>query len=153
MKKTAIFPGSFDPFTTGHADVVNRALAVFDVVIIGLGVNSSKNRSFSPEFVLDRIKLAYADQPRVSAELFSGLTAEFAREKKAGFLLRGLRNTTDFEYENTLAQANAQVFNGLETVFLITAPHLAWINSTIVRDLYRHGADVTPFLPYPLQDG
>jgi pantetheine-phosphate adenylyltransferase len=150
MERIALFPGSFDPFTLGHADVVKRALPLFDHIIVGLGINSNKVRSFSPDYMLNRIAVAFADEPKVSVEQFSGLTATFALEKNARFLLRGLRNTTDFEYENTLAQANAYINQGLETVFLITSPPLAFISSTIVRDLYRHNADVSPFLPYPL---
>lgn len=150
MKRIAIFPGSFDPFTSGHADVVQRALPLFDHIVIGLGVNSSKSRIFGPDLMLNCINEAFRHEPRVSVETFSGLTANFALEKEARFLLRGLRNTTDFEYENTLAQVNSHVNPGLETFFLITSPAYAFISSTIVRDLYRHGADVSAFLPYVL---
>lgn len=150
-KKIAIFPGSFDPFTKGHEDVVRRGARLFDQVIVGIGVNGTKSRYFSAELMKQCVEVTFQDLPNVTVEIFTGLTATFAREREARFLLRGLRNTTDFEYENTLAQANAQVVKGLETVFLITSPALAHINSTIVRDLHRHNAPLAAFLPYPAE--
>ncbi|MGB3618671.1 MAG: pantetheine-phosphate adenylyltransferase [Catalinimonas sp.] len=150
MTRIAIFPGSFDPFTRGHEDVVRRGLAVFDEVIVGVGVNSNKQRYFPLETILSRIESTFGDTPGVRVVSYRGLTAEFARREGALFLLRGLRNTTDFEYENAIAQANRHVFGGLETVFLITTPGLATISSSIVRDLHRHGQDVGTFLPYAL---
>jgi pantetheine-phosphate adenylyltransferase len=149
-KRTAIFPGSFDPFTNGHADVVRRALPLFDHIIIGLGNNSAKSRYFPLAYMQERIGHTFSHEPKVSVAVFSGLTANFAREVGAQFLLRGLRNTTDFEYENTLAQANIHVLPGLETIFIITTPALAGINSTIIRDLHKYGAEVGGFLPYEL---
>lgn len=149
--RTAIFPGSFDPFTRGHEDVVRRALPLFDRIVIGLGDNSTKQRYFPLDFMKQRIEATFAAEPSVEVQVFKGLTADFARQCEARFLLRGLRNTTDFEYENTLAQANAHVLPGLETVFLITNPALAAISSTIVRELHKYGADVSSFLPYSLE--
>jgi pantetheine-phosphate adenylyltransferase len=151
MERIAIFPGSFDPFTKGHEDIVRRSLSLFDKVVVALGQNSQKQRYFALDIMIERIRDTFAGQSsQVSVEAFSGLTAEFARQKNARYLLRGLRNTTDFEYENTIAAANRHVNQGLETVFLITDPSLAAINSSIVRDLHRHGADVGFFLPYSL---
>lgn len=149
-QRIAIFPGSFDPFTRGHQDVVARGLALFDRIIIAIGINSSKQRQFPIEVMMAKIAETFAGEPRVSIDTFSGLTALYARTQGARFLLRGLRNTTDFEYENTIAQANTHVNPELETVFLITSPQLAAISSTIVRDLHRHGADVSRFIPYSL---
>lgn len=150
MERVALFPGSFDPFTKGHEDVVRRGLSLFDKVIIAIGHNSGKVRYFPLEFMLEKIKNTFQDEPRVEVDVFQGLTARFAEKSQARFLLRGLRNTTDFEYENTLAQANAHLLPGLESVFLITAPALSAISSTIVRDLHRYGAQVDHFLPYSL---
>lgn len=150
-KKIAVFPGTFDPFTKGHEDVVLRGAKLFDEIIVGIGVNSAKNRYFSPETMVSCISHTFRNEPKVRVAIFHGLTAHFAKEQGANFLLRGVRNTTDFEYENTLAQANGHVFQGLETFFLITTPSLASINSSIVRDLHKYGAAVDQFLPYPLE--
>ena len=150
MKKIALFPGSFDPFTKGHEDIVLRALPLFDEVIVGIGINSNKTRYLSVEKMKAYIEQTFEKYPQVQVAVFSGLTAEFAKQHQAKFLIRGLRNTTDFEYENTIAQANRYVFDQLETVFLITSPSLAAISSTIVRDLHRHGQNVDIFLPYKL---
>ena len=149
MKK-ALFPGSFDPFTKGHEDIVRRSLLLFDEVVVAIGNNSSKQRYFSLELMSSKIRETFAGDERVSVKVFQGLTAEFARQEGAGFIVRGLRNTTDFEYENSISQANHHVNPGLETVFLITTPGLSAITSTIVRDLHRYGASVEAFIPYPL---
>jgi pantetheine-phosphate adenylyltransferase len=149
MKK-ALFPGSFDPFTKGHEDIVRRSLLLFDEVVIAIGNNSNKQRYFSLEQMKGKIEATFAGDSRVSVKVFQGLTAEFARMEKAGFIVRGLRNTTDFEYENSISQANHHVNPDLETVFLITSPALSAITSTIVRDLHRYGADVDLLLPYKL---
>jgi len=148
--KTAIFPGSFDPFTNGHEDVVRRGLHLFDHIVIAIGVNSNKKRYFPIPYMIERIQDTFKGDGRVSVESFQGLTGNYAREYGANFLLRGLRNTTDFEYESTISIANGHVFPGLETVFLITEPSLASINSSIVRDLHKYGADVSSFIPYKL---
>lgn len=149
-KKIAVFPGSFDPFTKGHEDIVLRGLVLFDEVIIGIGVNSTKARYFELDRIEALIRNRFADQPKVKVQHYTGLTAEFAKSVNARFLLRGLRNTTDFEYENAIAQANRYIFDNLETVFLMTSPSLGAISSTIVRDLHRHGQNVDIFLPYQL---
>lgn len=146
-KRTAVFPGSFDPFTRGHQDIVLRALSLFDHIIIGIGHNTKKKRYFPVEEVLDAITKSFGPYPSVSVELYSDLTANFARERGARFLLRGLRNGTDLEYENPIAQANRHVDEGLETVFMITSPEFAYISSSIVRELHRYGQDVSKFLP------
>ncbi len=150
-KRIAFFPGSFDPFTKGHADIVERGLKFFDEIIIGIGTNSSKNRYFSLEVMQEIIRGAFNNDPRVKVVQYDDLTADIAVQQGANFILRGLRNTTDFEYENTISQVNRQLVEGLETVFLITSPHYAPISSTIVRELHRYGADISPYLPYPLE--
>lgn len=149
MKK-AIFPGSFDPFTLGHEDVVRRGLAMFDEIVIAIGNNTNKVRYFPLEQTIAKINETFAAEDRVKIQVFNALTAEFAKQEGADFILRGLRNTTDFEYENTISQANRFVNPGLETVFLITSPSLSAINSSIVRELHRFGANVNAFLPYEI---
>ena len=150
MARLALFPGTFDPFTNGHLDVVRRGTELFDEVIIALGNNSSKTRYLPVEQMLGLIAHVFRDEPRVRVQAYKGLTADFAREVGARFLLRGLRNTTDFEYENTIAQANRHVNPALETVFLITSPALAAISSTIIREIHRFGGNVNDFVPFPL---
>jgi len=150
MIRKAVFPGSFDPFTKGHEDVVKRALGLFDEIVIAIGNNSNKNRYFSLDLMQEKIKETFKGETRVSIMVFQGLTAQFAKSIKADFILRGLRNTTDFEYENSISQANRVINNELETVFLITSPSLSAIRSTIVRDLHKYGGPVDEFLPYKL---
>jgi pantetheine-phosphate adenylyltransferase len=150
MKKIALFPGSFDPFTNGHLDVVRRGTELFDEVIIAIGNNSSKQRYLPVEWMEQQITTLFANEPRVSVRSYRGLTADYAREVGARYLLRGLRNTTDFEYENTIAQANRHVNPALETVFLITTPVLAAISSTIIREIHRFGGNVEQFVPFTL---
>ncbi|AHJ98501.1 pantetheine-phosphate adenylyltransferase [Hymenobacter swuensis] len=148
--RIALFPGSFDPFTNGHLDVVRRGTALFDKVIIAIGNNSSKQRYLPVEQMAGMIEQVFQDEPKVSVQTYKGLTADFAHEIGAKFLLRGLRNTTDFEYENTIAQANRHVNPELETVFLITSPALAAISSTIIREIHRFGGNVDDFVPFAL---
>lgn len=151
MKRIAIFPGSFDPFTRGHEDIVLRGLELFDEVIIAIGHNTGKsNRYFPVDKMVGYIESAFEGNDRVSVKLYNELTAELARKLGARFLLRGLRNTTDFEYENSISQVNKYLNESLESVFLITSPEFAAISSTIIREVHRYGGDVTPFLPYPL---
>ena len=147
MKKIAFFPGSFDPFTKGHEDIVLRGLTLFDEVIIGIGHNANKARYFTIEKMINWIEETF-DGKAVKVVSYNDLTANVAKDMGAEFLIRGLRNTTDFEYENSIAQVNRYLVENLETVFLITAPHLAPISSTIIRDLHRYGTNVDDFLPY-----
>jgi len=149
-KKIALFPGSFDPFTKGHMDIVNRGTSLFDEVIIGIGINTAKNRYFPLDVMTSKIEALFKDNNQIKVLSYEGLTAEFAKKINARFLIRGLRNTTDFEYENTIAQANRHQWKDLETVFLITEPGLAYISSSIVRDLHKYGGDVTNLLPYKI---
>jgi pantetheine-phosphate adenylyltransferase len=150
-KKVALFPGSFDPFTKGHEDIVLRGLALFDEIIIAIGFNTQKNtRYFSIETMIAHIEKTFAQYPNIQVRTYSELTAELARKYNARFLLRGLRNTTDFEYENSISQINRKLNTELESVFLITTPQLAWISSSIVREVHKYGGDVDQFLPYKL---
>jgi pantetheine-phosphate adenylyltransferase len=150
-ERTAIFPGSFDPFTRGHHDIVMRGLKLFDKIVIAIGYNSKKhNRYFDIDLMVEKLEETFKDEPRVTVLVYNKLTSELARELDAGFLLRGLRNTTDFEYENSIAQVNHYLNDGLESVFLITAPQHAAISSTIIREVHRFNGDVDEFLPYKL---
>ena len=148
MKRIALFPGSFDPFTKGHEDIVLRGLKLFDEVVIGIGRNARKDRYFPLEQMMRLIEEAFQDQPNVRIISYDDLTANVARSEGAKFLLRGLRNTTDFEYENGISQVNRYVYEEVDTVFLITSPQLAPISSSIIRDLHRYGQRVDEFLPY-----
>jgi pantetheine-phosphate adenylyltransferase len=151
MKKIAIFPGSFDPFTKGHHDIVMRSLKLFDEVVIGIGYNSTKkNRYFEIDFMVPKIQEVYTNIPEVKVEVYNELTSTLAKKMEAKFLVRGLRNTTDFEYENTISQLNRYLNEELETVFLITSPEFAPISSTIIREVHRYGGDVSEFLPYKI---
>jgi pantetheine-phosphate adenylyltransferase len=147
--KIAFFPGSFDPFTKGHQDIVMRALPLFDEIVIGIGQNSNKARYFSLDKMIGYIEQTFIGKP-VRVVAYQDLTANVAKEVGAKFIIRGLRNTTDFEYENSISQVNRHINPALETVFLITSPHLAPISSTIIRDLHRYGSKVDDYLPYDL---
>lgn len=149
--KIALFPGSFDPFTKGHHDIVLRGLNLFDRVIVAIGHNSKKNnRYFELDWMVGKIEEAFKGETRVSVIIYDELTAQLAKKHEAQFLLRGLRNTTDFEYENSISQVNRYLNTDLETIFLITSPDLAPISSSIIREVHRYGGDVNPFLPYIL---
>lgn len=150
-KKIAFFPGSFDPFTKGHEDIVLRALSLFDEIIVGIGHNANKTRYFSLEKMTEWIEATFEGKP-VKVVTYNDLTANVARDMGAGFLLRCLRNTTDFEYENSISQVNRHLVEGLETIFLITSPHLAPISSTIVRDLHKYGTKIDEFIPYNIHE-
>ncbi len=150
MSKTAIFPGSFDPFTKGHEDIVIRSLKIFDKVVVAMGHNSKKNRYFDVDKMLNYIKTAFQDNERVEVTIYDELTADLAKKYNASYLVRGLRNTTDFEYENSISQINKYLNIDLETVFLITSPELAPISSSIIREVHKYGGNVSPFLPFEL---
>ncbi|WP_138990321.1 pantetheine-phosphate adenylyltransferase [Larkinella sp. C7] len=151
MKRIALFPGSFDPFTKGHEDIVLRGLKLFDEIFIGIGRNASKQRYFPLEVMAGLIEQTFAAYPAVKVVSYDDLTANVARDLGARFLLRGLRNTTDFEYENSISQVNRYVYEDVETVFLITSPSLAPISSSIIRELHRYSKNIDEFLPYKLK--
>lgn len=145
MKK-AIFPGSFDPFTIGHYDIVKRGLSLFDEIVIGIGRNSVKKDTFPIRERLAAIEKIFADEPRIKVQIYDCLTIDFAKEVSAQFILRGIRCVEDFEYERNMAEANKQL-GGIETILLYTRPEYAHVSSTLVRDLYSYNKDITPFLP------
>jgi pantetheine-phosphate adenylyltransferase len=151
MKRIALFPGSFDPFTKGHEDIVLRGLNLFDEIIIAIGYNSTKSkRYFKIEMMIEKINEAFEEYPSISVQTYAELTAEFAKKNGANFLLRGLRNTTDFEYENSISQINKHLNEHLESVFLITSPQFASISSSIIREVHKYDGQVSDFLPYQL---
>jgi pantetheine-phosphate adenylyltransferase len=150
-KRIALFPGSFDPFTNGHHDIVMRGLNLFDHIIVAIGYNSQKQRYFDVDIMVKVISETFENTKRVSVIVYNELTAELAKKHKAKYVLRGLRNTTDFEYENTIAQVNHHLNPEMETVFLITTPEFAGISSTIIREVHRYKGDVSKFLPYKLE--
>lgn len=144
--KRAIFPGSFDPFTIGHYDIVMRGLELFDEIVIGIGQNSNKHNSFPLEQRIKDIQQTFANEPRVKVEAYDGLTIDFTAANKAGCILRGVRSVQDFEYERNIAEANKQLC-GIETVLLYTRPEYAHISSSLVRELKSYNKDITPYLP------
>ena len=144
--RIAVFPGSFDPFTIGHYDIVMRALNLFDEIIIGIGRNYTKRETFPLCERLAAIQRIYDNEPRVRVEVYDGLTVDFAAEHHAQFILRGVRSTLDFEYERNIAETNKQL-SGIETILLYTRPEYAHISSTLVRDLHSHGKDISQYLP------
>ncbi len=148
--KRAIFPGSFDPFTLGHYDLVKRGLALFDEIIIGIGRNSTKKDTFPIREREEAIRKIFKDEPRIKVAIYDCLTIDFAKQYDAQFILRGIRCVGDFEYERNMAEANKQLAN-IETVILYTRPEYAHISSTLVRDLYAYGKDVSAFVPNELR--
>ena len=149
-KKIALFPGTFDPFTLGHHDIVNRGLKIFDEICIAIGNNPKKNRYFEVDIMKSKINELYSNNDRINVISYNKLTAEIAKEINAKYILRGLRNTTDFEFENSISQINRDLNKNLETVFLITSPDLAPISSTIIRDVISYGGDINKYLPYKI---
>lgn len=148
-KRIAIFPGSFDPFTMGHYDIVMRGLKLFDEVIVAIGHNSKKNkRYFDIDKMVQKLEETFAEEPKVSVIVYNKLTSNLALEYGAQFLLRGLRNTTDFEYENSISQVNRYLNEDLESVFLITSPEYAAVSSTIIREVHKFKGNVNELLPY-----
>lgn len=147
MERIAVFPGSFDPITKGHESVINRSINLFDKIIIAVGVNSNKEGFFSLEKRMEWIKKTFAHIDNVEVSHYEGLTTDFCKSVKATFLLRGIRTSADFEYERSIAQMNKALVSNLETVFILTTPELAPISSTILRDIYKHGGDIKPFVP------
>lgn len=145
--KTALFPGTFDPFTNGHLDIVNKSLRIFDKVIIALGHNAAKKHLFEPEKRLQWIKSVFENEPRVEAEIYQGLTSEYCKEKNADFIIRGLRTSTDFEYEKQIAFVNELLNDKILNVFLVSDQSLNSVSSTIVRDLIIHKGNYERFIP------
>jgi pantetheine-phosphate adenylyltransferase len=150
MEKVAVFPGSFDPITLGHFDVIKRSTQLFDKVIVAVGINADKKYMFSLEERLAFIRECFTEFEKVQVMTYHGMTIDFCREQNARFLIRGLRNPADFEFEKAIAHTNHSL-SGIETVFLLTAPQTSFISSTIVRDVIRSGGDYTILVPGPVR--
>jgi len=146
MAKIAVFPGSFDPVTLGHVDIIRRGVPLFDKIVVAIGVNAQKTYTFSLEERKRFIEESFKDFPTVSVVTYEGMTVDLCRKLGAQFLLRGLRNATDFEFEKAIAQTNHEL-TGIESVFLLTAPNTSYISSSIVRDVIKNGGDYSLLVP------
>jgi pantetheine-phosphate adenylyltransferase len=152
MKKIAVFPGSFDPITRGHESIIRRALPVFDEIIIALGENLEKKSYFPLENRLSWLQLVFQDEPKVRIVTYSGLTVDLCVRMNAGYILRGLRTSADFEFERTIGLMNKAISPAIETVFFLSAPEYAALSSSVVRDILRNGGDVSKFVPEQISD-
>lgn len=146
MKKTAVFPGSFDPLTLGHTDIIDRGIPLFDEIIVAIGTNSSKKYMFSLEDRKKFIENTYAHESKVIVDTYEGLTIDYCKKVGSQFILRGLRNPADFEFEKAIAQTNRKM-SEIETVFLLTSADTSYISSSIIRDILRNNGDVSMFVP------
>lgn len=147
MQRICLFPGTFDPVTLGHTDIIDRALPLFDELVIGIGINSSKVPMFSVEQRVEWIREIYKHEPRIKVASYEGLTVNFCKEIKARFILRGIRYVSDFEYEKAIADINRKMEHEVETIFLTCSPEYSTIASTLVRDVIRYKGDAAQFLP------
>lgn len=147
MEKIAVFPGSFDPFTVGHENIVIRGLGLFDKIIVAIGIHSTKQPLLRIESRVEMVNAIFRDNERVIADAFEGLTVDYCKKVKASHMLRGIRTSADFEYERAIAQINKQMLPTVESIFLLTTPQHTPINSTIIRDIIRNGGDASLFLP------
>jgi len=150
MQRICLFPGTFDPVTLGHIDIIDRALPLFDKLVIGIGRNVNKTPMFSEEQRLQWIREIYTNDPKVEAVIYDGLTVDCCKTVGANFILRGIRYVNDFEYEKAIADMNRSLEGNIETVFLTCLPQFTSVASTLVRDVLRNGGDVSQFLPDPV---
>ena len=147
MSKVAVFPGSFSPFSIGHQSVVEKALPLFDKIIISVGVNSKKNQYFSIQERMQWIASVYVNNEKIEVKKYEGLTIDFCKKEGANFILRGLRDSHDFKFEKNIAQMNKDLNPDIETIFIITLPELSHISSSLIRDIIKNGGDVSKFIP------
>ncbi|MGB0391255.1 MAG: pantetheine-phosphate adenylyltransferase [Salibacteraceae bacterium] len=147
MVRRAIFPGSFNPITIGHEDIILRALPLFDELIIAIGYNSSKQYEISPEERKSQIERIFNNHPKIKVQTYSGLTVDFCKSVKANFIVRGLRTSVDFEYERNIGLMNLELAPEIESVFFMSRPKFSAISSSVVRDIQKNGGDITPFIP------
>ncbi len=147
MKKIAVFPGSFDPITIGHQEIVKRGLHLFDEIVIGIGGNTSKTSYFPVEKRFSFIEKVFANEPRVSVTVYEGLTIDFCKRMNASFIIRGLRTSSDFEFERAIAQMNYSMEPSIETIFIISGAEFSPISSSIIREILKNKGDVSKFIP------
>lgn len=147
MQRICLFPGTFDPVTLGHTDIIDRALPLFDELVIGIGINSSKVPMFTIEQRVEWIQQIYKNEPKIRVASYEGLTVNFCKEINARFILRGIRYVSDFEYEKAIADINRKMDHEVETIFLTCSPEYSTIASTLVRDVIRYGGEAAQFLP------
>lgn len=145
--KIALFPGSFDPITIAHVDIIKRSVSLFDKIVIGVGKNSNKDALLSPETRIQMMEAVFADEPRIEVTSYEGLTINFCKEIGALYMLRGIRTVSDFEYEKAIAQMNHELEPSIESIFILSNPGYSSISSTIVRDILRHHGDISKFVP------
>lgn len=153
MQRICLFPGTFDPITLGHTDIIDRALGLFDQIVVGVGVNATKVPMFLVEQRIAWINEIYKDQPKVKAMAYDGLTVQFCQSIGARFILRGVRSFTDFEYEKAIAEVNRMMDPQIETFFLNSSPQVGTLASTLVRDVIRNGGDASKLLPAAVWQG
>jgi pantetheine-phosphate adenylyltransferase len=151
MKKIAVYPGSFDPITKGHEDIIKRSLPLFDKIVVAIGINANKTYMFSLEERMQWIRQTFNFEDRVEVDHYEGLTVNFCRKVGATFLIRGLRNAEDFQFESSIAQMNKELAPEVDTLFFVTSPEYSAYSSTIVRDIIRNGGDATKFIPNSIQ--
>ena len=147
MSKIAIFPGSFSPFTIGHQCIVDKALPLFDKIVISIGINSEKPQYFSVDKRMQWIKDVYNNNPKIDIKQYKGLTVDFCKKENANYILRGLRDSHDFKFEKNIAHMNKELNPNIETIFIITPPKISHISSSIIRDIIKNGGDVSKFIP------
>lgn len=145
--KIALFPGSFDPVTKAHVDILKRSLPLFDKVVIGIGLNSTKAAYLSLKKRKEILRAVFADEPKVEVQTYEGLTVEFCKQIQANYMIRGIRTVSDFEYEKAIAQMNHALAPDIESIFIVSKPGYSSISSTIVRDIMRNNGDVKQFIP------
>ena len=150
--KIAVFPGSFDPITIGHQDIIERALPLFDKIIVAIGINTAKKYHFSLDQRTEFIELTFKNNPKVEVKNYNGLTIDFCKKNNANYILRGIRNSSDYLYENSIAQMNKAMSEDIETIFIPTNPERSAINSTIVRDIIINNGDASQFVPAAIRD-
>ncbi|MGB0885214.1 MAG: pantetheine-phosphate adenylyltransferase [Chitinophagales bacterium] len=147
MKKIAVFPGSFDPITTGHLDIVKRALALFDEIIIAIGHNDKKQTLYSLEQRKAWLDEVFENEDKISCDVYTGLTVDYCKTKNANYILRGIRTAADFEYEKTIAHINNSLHGNIETIFILSTPELSFVSSSIVREIIKANGDVSKYVP------
>ncbi|UTW67218.1 pantetheine-phosphate adenylyltransferase [bacterium SCSIO 12643] len=147
MRRIAVFPGSFDPITVGHEDIIKRALPLFDNLIIAIGNNSNKKYLYSPEERKTQIERVFENEPKIEVKIYNGLTVDFCKDQNAQFILRGIRTSADFEFERNIGLMNLDMAPNVESVFIISRPEYSALSSSVVRDIQRHGGDISKYVP------